>query len=120
MIDTKKLNKISDILNSEGGILSLYKDKKDSLYLGSFLKDGSGTIFYSVTPTHLKDYLQSKITLAGLYKSSKSFLIKHKYRAEQKTYLKEEFINDLQCGSDFYKDIPDSMKSESIEKEFGT
>ena len=98
----------------------MYKDKKDSLYLGSFLKDGSGTIFYSVTPTYLKDYLQSKITLAGLYKFSKSFLIKHKYRAEQKTYLKEDFINSLQCGADYYKDIPVSMKSKEIEYKYGS
>tara|TARA_R110002111_G_C5922390_1_gene366020 strand:- start:40 stop:183 length:144 start_codon:yes stop_codon:yes gene_type:complete len=46
-------------------------------------------------------------------------LIKHKFRKEVKTYLKEDFLDSLQCGTDFYKDIPESMKSEEFERKYG-
>ena len=95
MIEPKELQKISDILNSEGSILGLYTDSRNKLYLGSFLQDGSGVIYYSVNLDTLKDYLQSKLTLAELYIKSQSFLIKHKFRKEEKTYLKgNHLVND--------------------------
>ena len=52
------------------------------------------------------DYLKSKLTLVELFANSKSFLIKHKFRNEIKTYLKEDFLDMIQCGKDLYKDIP--------------
>ena len=120
MIELKKLIKISDVLNSEGAILSLFKDPNDNFYFGSFLKDGSGTIYYSLNSSQLKDYLQSKITLGELYIQSQSFLVKHKFRKDVKTYLKEDFIDSLQCGADYYKDFPVSMKSKEIENKYGS
>lgn len=36
-----------------------------------------------------------------------------------KTYLKEDFIDLLQCGANFYKDLSDSMKSKEIERIYG-
>jgi len=119
MINSRQLIKQSDILNSEGTILGLYTDSKNSLYLGSFLQDGSGVIYYSVNLDILKDYLQSKLTLTELYIKSPSFLVKHKFRKEEKTYLKEDFLNSLQCGANFYKDLPESMKSKEIERKYG-
>jgi len=119
MIDPRNLKKEGDILNSEGTILGLYLDRKGNLYLSSFLKDGTGIIYYTVDLVLLKDYLQSKITLIDLYKKSSSFLVKHKFRKEIKTYLKQDFIESLQCGNDNYKDIPESMKSKSIEEKYG-
>ena len=96
----------------------MHIDKKDNLYLESFLKDGIGTVFYSVTPTCLKEYLQSKITLTEVYKLSNSFLVSFKYRTRLKTYLKEDFSDSLESGADYYKDIPTSMKSEEIKNKF--
>ena len=118
MIDPGKLKKELDILNSEGTILGLYSDSKDNLFLGSLLKDGSGTVFYSVDLDLLRSFSQSKIILSDLYAMSKSFLIKHKFRREVKTYLKEDFSDSLQCGTKFYKDIPESMKSEDFERKY--
>ena len=118
MIDIDKLKKELDILNSEGTILGLYSDSKDNLFLESFLKDGSGTIFYSVDKNSLQRYSQSKIILSDLYAKSKSFLIRHKFRREVKTYLKEDFSDLLQCGNKFYRDIPESMKSEDFERKY--
>lgn len=119
MIELKELQKKSDILNSEGSILGLFTDSKNNLYLGSFLKDGSGIIYYSVKSNILKDYLQSKLTLSELYNMSQSFLVKHKFREKVKTYLKEDFIDLLQYGANFYKDLSDSMKSKEIERIYG-
>ena len=68
----------------------------------------------------IKDYLKSKLTLIELFANSQSFLIKHKFRNEIKTYLKEDFSDMLQCGSDYYKDIPVSMKSGKIENKYGS
>ncbi|WP_323027545.1 hypothetical protein [Gelidibacter japonicus] len=119
MIDPRNLKKELDILNSEGTILGLYNDPKNNLFLGAFLKDGTGTVYFSVDIDSLKNYLQSKINLFDLYKTSDSFLIKHKFKKEVKTYLKEDFLDSLQCGTDFYKDIPESMKSVEFERKYG-
>jgi len=119
MINLKDIEKELDILNSEGTILCLYKDSLNNLYLKSFLKNGSGNVFFSVSINYLKDYLNSKITLRELYNNSKFFLVKFIFRNENKTYLKEEFIDSLQCGSDYYKDIPESMKTMEFEKKYG-
>ena len=120
MTDPRNLKKELDIINSEGCILGLYYDKKNNPHFGSFLKDGTGTVFYSVTELQIKDYLKSKLTLIELFANSQTFLIKHKFRNEIKTYLKEDFSDMLQCGSDYYKDIPVSMKSGKIENKYGS
>jgi hypothetical protein len=120
MTDPRNLKKISDILNSEGCILGLFHDPKNNLYFGSLVKDGTGTIFYSVNKTQIKDYLNSKLTLTKLYKDSKSFLIKHKFKNEIKTYLKDDFLDRIQCGNDLYEDIQNSMKSKEIEIKYGS
>jgi hypothetical protein len=64
--------------------------------------------------------LKSKLTLIELFANSQSFLIKHKFRKEIKTYLKEDFLDMLQCGKDLYKDIPNSMKSIEVETKYGS
>ena len=119
MTDPRNLKKELDILNSEGCILGLYYDKKNNPHFGSILKEGSGTIFYSVSEIQIMDYLKSKLTLVELFANSKSFLIKHKFRNEIKTYLKEDFLDMIQCGKDLYKDIPNSMKSKEVETKYG-
>ncbi|HBH49004.1 MAG TPA: hypothetical protein DDX98_10205 [Bacteroidales bacterium] len=118
MINLNSLTKIGDVLNSEGAILALYEDQEKKFYLGSFLNDGSGTVYYAVDLYYFKSYLKSEITLKQLYLKSSSFLVKFKFRKTEKTYLKEDFTDLLQCGKDFYKNIPASMKSYQIEKDF--
>jgi hypothetical protein len=49
MTNPRNLKKEIDILNSEGCILGFYYDEKYNPHFGSFLKDGTGTIFYSVS-----------------------------------------------------------------------
>lgn len=120
MIDPKLLKPIVDILNSEGFILRLKTDPKGNLYLSSFLKDGSGNVFYSTNLKELKAFIKSELTIKEMYLRSPDFLIKHKFRNDVKTFLKEDFQNDLECGSDLYKDIPESMKSIEFEKKYGS
>lgn len=120
MIDPRNLKPVLDILNSEGCILGLKTDPKGNLYLSSFLKDGSGSVFYSTNLQELKAFLESNLTIKDMYLKSPDFLVKHKLRYDVKTFLKEDFQNDLQCGSDLYKDIPESMKSKEFEKKYGS
>ena len=115
MIDVQNLKKIIDVLNAEGTILALHEDPDNNLYLSSFLKDGSGTIYYSITEKQLKHYLHSKLTLNELYQQSPSFLVKYIFQKEVKTFLKQDFLNSLQCGNDYYKNLPKSMRSIEIE-----
>jgi hypothetical protein len=67
MTNPRNLKKEIDILNSEGCILGFYYDEKYNPHFGSFLKDGTGTIFYSVSEIQIKDYLKSKLTLKELF-----------------------------------------------------
>lgn len=119
MIELKTFIKISDILNSEGAILTLYKGEKNTLYLGSQIKRGAGMIYYSITKESLNNYLKSLITLQELYLLSSSFFVQHKLQQSIKIYLKEDFKDLIQCGIDYYQDIPNSMKSSDIEGLFG-
>jgi len=69
------------------------------------------------------EYFKSRTTITDMYKQSQSFLVKLKFRKQVKTYLKEDFINSLQCGTDLYRDIPKSMKSmksKEFEKKYGS
>jgi len=120
MIDPRNLKSILDILNSEGTILGLKNDLKGNLYLSSYLKDGSGNVYYSTTEKELKAFVESQMTIKEIYLNSTDFLVKHKFRSEVKTFLKEDFENNLQCGSDLYKDIPESMKSKKFEEKYGS
>ena len=120
MIDPRNLKTVYDILNSEGCILGLKTDPKGNLYLSSFLKDGSGTVFYSITEKELKAFVESELTIKEMYIKSTDFLVKHKFRNEVKTYLKEDFQNSLQCGTDLYENIPESMKSKKFEQKYGS
>ncbi|NCP83889.1 MAG: hypothetical protein GW823_03100 [Bacteroidetes bacterium] len=88
--------------------------------MSSFLKDGSGNVFYSTNVKELNAFIESRLTIKDMYLKSPDFMVKHKFRKDVKAFLKEDFQNDLQCGSDVYRDIPDSMKSKKIEKKYGS
>ena len=118
-MDPRNLVPVYDILNSEGRILGLNKDPKGNLYLSSSLNNGLGEIFYVTTPSQLKVFIESKLTINEIYNNSKDFLVKFKIRKEIKTYLKEDFIGHLACGADYYNNLPESMKSKEFEQQFG-
>ncbi len=120
MTDPRNLRRVFDILNGEGCILGLKKDLSGNLYLSSYLKDGSGNVFYSVSEQQLKDFAQSKITIQEMYLTSNEFMVQVRFRNEVKTYLKEEFQDNLFYGSDYYKDISESLKSKEFERLYGS
>ena len=63
------LKKVDDLINSEGSILGLYI-REDNYYLGSYLTDKSGILYYSTNKIDLTDYINSKIKLIDLYNKS--------------------------------------------------
>jgi len=108
------LKKIDDLINSEGSILALYI-REDIYYLGSYLTDKSGTLYYSTNKIDLTDYINSKIKLIDLYNKSEDFIVQRKFRAEELSFLKEDMAQLIKFNDKFYKDIPDSMRNDKIE-----
>lgn len=117
ILDIRKLNKQDDILNSEGTILGLY-NIGSQIYLGSYLKDGSGIVYYSTTNDILKQYLRSEIRLQELYYESEDFIVSRKFRKETVLFLKQDLSDLIQCGDKLYSELPDSMKNHSFEQKF--
>ena len=115
IFDIWKLKKEDDLLNSEGTILGLYKlDTK--LYLGSYLKDGSGMVYYSTELSLLKKYFNSEIRLNQLYSESEDFIVARKYRDEVVSFLKQDLVNLIKCGDKLYSELSDALKNRDYEK----
>jgi hypothetical protein len=108
------LKKIDDLINSEGSILALYK-KEENYYLGSYLSDHSGILYYSTNKIDLTDYINSKIKLIDLYNKSEDFIVQLKYRKEQLSFLKNDMSQFITFGENYYKDIPASMRNDKLE-----
>lgn len=103
-----------DILNSEGTILGFYK-LQDRLILGSYLTDGTGTIYYSTTKEGLLKYLKSDINLRELYLDGDEFIVSRNLRNDTESYLKQDFENLLQCGKEYYNKLYKGLKNPNIE-----
>ena len=83
MIQTNKLKKKHDLIKSAGTILEVYMDG-ENYYLGSYLTDGSGTLYYPTIKQNLKDYIDSRIMLNELYlKSEDSIVTRNSREGEQ-------------------------------------
>jgi hypothetical protein len=110
------LKKIGDLINSEGSILSLYL-QGDMYYLGSYLVDKTGTLYYSTSKKDLSEYINSQINLNELYLRSDDFIVQTKFRGKILSYLKSDMIGKIKCGELYYKDIPNNMRGENVEIE---
>jgi hypothetical protein len=113
MIKINQLNKIGELLNSEGPILSVYSVKKD-YYLASHVSDGSGTIYYSVELNDFKKYLRSEITLKELYLLSADVLILNKFRDVETVHTKDDFVDRVQCGEFYFNKFSDDIANLSL------
>ena len=118
MIEINQLKKVDDILNSEGTILGLYEHKSGNLFLSSYLKDGSGEIYYSTDKETLKKYFNSEMTIKQVYLESEDFLVSRKFRRETETFLKEDLTELLQCGDNLFSEITNSMRNYKLASEF--
>ncbi len=115
MVDIKKLKKEADILNSEGTILGLYQ-AQSVYYLGSYLTDGSGMVYYSILSLSiLKDYFNSKLTLKELYNDSKDFIVTTKFRKETASFIKEDLASLIKLGDKFYNELSVGLKNKEFE-----
>ena len=118
MVVINQLKKVDDILNSEGMLLGLYKNNSENLFLSSYLKDGSGEIYYSTNKETLKKYFNSEITLKQVYLESEDFLVSRKFRKETETFIKEDLTDLLQCGDNLFSEISNSMRNDKLAREF--
>jgi len=112
------MKKVLEIINAEGAILALF-EKQGEYSLGSFLEDGSGTIYYGTTIEMLRRYIKSEVTLNDIFELSEDFIVELKGRKQRGLFIKEDFKDRLQCGSSYYKDLSDGMKPKEFEEMFG-
>lgn len=114
MIQVKKLKKLTDILNSEGTILGLYQIDNE-LFLGSFLTDKTGMVYYSTNKEILNHYVNGEITLSQVYLDSEDFIVSRKFRNDTVAYLKQDLADKIQCGDKYYNELSDGMKNPNIQ-----
>ena len=117
MIEINQLLKFGDILNSEGTILGLYKKKSGDLFLSSYLKDGSGEIFYATDRETLKKYFDCVIKLKEVYLNSNDFIVTRKFRNETTSFIKLDFVNMIQCGDNLFLENSKSMRNDKLVKD---
>lgn len=115
--DIRRLKKIDDILNSEGTVLGLFQID-EQFFLGSFLKDHSGMVYYSVSRDLLKSYFDSKLKLRQVYLASEDIIVTRKCRNEIESFLKNDFAEMLQCGDQYYHEIGESMRNDNLANQF--
>jgi hypothetical protein len=118
MIEINQLQKVGDILNSEGTILGLFKQKSGNLFLSSYLKDGSGEIYYSTDKETLKKYFNSVIKLKQVYLDSNDFVVTRKFRNETTSFIKQDLADMIQCGDNLFSEISNSMRNDILANEF--
>jgi hypothetical protein len=116
MIKINRFKRVADILNSEGTILGLYQ-LHHQLFLGSYLADNLGTVYYSTTKEILQQYLNSEITLNQAYLACEAPLVYCQSRKETVTYLKQDFADKITCGKQYYNEISDGMNNRYIQDE---
>ena len=113
IIEIEKLIRVVVLINSEGTILGLLKDKSDKLFLCSYLKNKNGTVYFSTTKNILLDYLNGNLKTEELFLKSDSFLVTIKSEGESKSYIKENLKGEIQFGALRYSEISSSMKCEN-------
>ena len=118
MVEIRRLEKKYDILNSEGSILSLYENREGQFHIASLVQGGEGTIYYRSNSNEIRDYANSKITLNELLEKSEEVLVSLKKGSELTTYFKIDFLDRLELGGKYFKDIYKGIKNPEFEKEF--
>jgi hypothetical protein len=113
LVETKNLKKITDIINSEGCILGLYKNG-EVLILSSHLMDIGGDVFYTTTGELLRHYLNGDITLNQLFMLSEDILVTRKLASEKTTHVKADLVSRITFGEEYYTNISYGMKNKNI------
>ena len=111
MVQLDKLKKVGeDILNCEGSILALYKVDNE-YYLHSFLNDNSGKVFYKTSLENLLNFYGSRISVWQLLLQSEDVNVSIVSPFSKIILInKNELINRIHCGSEYYKNFPSSTK----------
>ena len=118
MKDPRVLKKDLSILNAEGDILRLYTHASGELYFGSRLVNQTGTVFYPITESLIKDYLLSQLVLKEVFLKSDTTEVKVLLKGKVTTTTKEQVIDFITCKDDTYQNISPDMKKKEFEKRF--
>ncbi|WP_210466864.1 hypothetical protein [Rufibacter roseolus] len=116
-VNPKKSEKIVDLVNAEGPLLSLYKRENGGHYLEAQLKDGSAKIYFDTQKDLLEPYFRGELKTRELLQRSRSSSITIKPRAEKKNLVsKDSFNKEVQCGEYFFTELPQGMALEEPER----
>jgi hypothetical protein len=115
--EIRNLKKVDDILNSEGTILGLCKDK-DKFYLRSYLKDKTGMVYYSVEEQMLKRYFKNELTLCDVFLASEDLVIPRNFRNETVYLLIEELTGLIACGEELFLENSGGMRNDELADQF--
>jgi len=109
----RNLKKIDDILNSEGTILGLHQHR-DQLYLSSYLKDESGTVYYSVDALILVRYFKSELKLREVFLASEDVVVPRKSSQATNYLVKAGLTELISCGDRLFSENSEGIKSHRI------
>ena len=113
----RNLKKLDDILNSEGTILGLYK-YNDKHYLGSYLKNKSGTVYYSVNEPMLTRYFNNELRLQEVFLACEDIVVPPNFRKGPVDLVKEQLAKLLTCGERLFIENSAGMRNDTLVGQF--
>ena len=117
MTDPRNLKKKDILLNAEGPLLTLFENPHGEFYFSAFLSISGGYVFFPVSDTQFKSFLNSEVTIRGIYESIDHLLIKRVFNGEVETFLKDGLQNEITFADQLFKHLSDGMKNlPAIEK----
>jgi hypothetical protein len=118
MVEINQLKKVFSIFNSVGTILGVYEHKTGTLFLSSYLKDGSGDVYYSTDKETVDKFFNSEMTLKQVYIESDDFLVSRKFRNETVTFIKEDLADLIHCGDCLFSELSSDTRNDNLASEF--
>ena len=117
MIDPRNLKKKDVLLHAEGPLLTLFENPHGEFYFSAFLSISGGYVFFPVSDTQFKSFLNSEVTIRGIYDSVDHLLIKRVFNGEAASFLKDGLQNEITFADKLFKNLSDGMKNlPAIEK----
>lgn len=133
-IQFERIPNLPDIINAEGGIFEIVKgiyplnnpryDFQQAIYLKGWIQERQRKIYARVNPKALELFFQGRITLKELFllRMDEPFSIEPSSSqgdggGQEKVFADQEFLESvlstLQCGEDYYHQLPRGMRIEN-------
>jgi len=101
---------IGHLLNSEGPLFSILLDKNDNLLVKIHSNKYRGDLILITSFKKVVSYIESKLTLDQLIKTSTEYYFKARNNSNSKEPSLEEIKSSIVDVSKYYNEFSDSMK----------